>query len=37
MVDQIQERRVPLRLSVLAILAGCLGFWALFVTLVLRW
>jgi len=37
MIDQIQERRTLPRLTVLGILAGCLAFWALFVTLVLYW
>ena len=37
MIDQIQEKRMGPRLSVLGILALCLIFWAAFVTLVLNW
>lgn len=37
MIDQIRERRTVPRLTVLGILAGCLVFWGLFVTLVLNW
>ena len=37
MIDQVQQKRVAPRVSLLGILIACLVFWAAFAALIVNW